>query len=199
MDQGRRELTDDELFLLQKAVNHGAGYGLRVTGGVFSDLIGPLREPEQRIATQLVADGFLLLVGDEARSDDRARQAVDAHRIRAARIRSVRIRPAEPAEGNSLTRYDDRPLPTSPMLWIAYDPSNSDHLKNREQFNGQKPAWGEPAEDFLAKQGVDVPQVGDSLNLRMGHRTVVERRLEAPEVDDTGRRVTNWYWTIIVR
>jgi hypothetical protein len=86
-----------------------------------------------------------------------------------------------------------------PMLWIAYDPMVMDHQKNREQFNGDKPAWGEPLDEHLAKQGVDVPQVGDELHLRMGYRTVYERRLEAPEHDDEGNRVTNWYWTILVR
>lgn len=85
------------------------------------------------------------------------------------------------------------------MLWIAYDPSIFDHLKDREQFNGRKPAWGESEDDFLSKQGVDVPQVGDVLSLRMGRRTVVERRLEQPERDDEGNRVTDWYWTILVR
>lgn len=88
---------------------------------------------------------------------------------------------------------------TRPMLWIAYDPSNYDHKKNREQFNGEKPAWGESMDDHLAKQGVDVPQVGDELHLRMGYRTVVSRRLEAPERDEEGNRVTDWYWTIIVK
>lgn len=84
------------------------------------------------------------------------------------------------------------------MLWIAYDPSISDYKKNREQFNGKKPAWDEPLDDHLAKQGIDVPQVGDELNLRMGLRTVTQRRLEAPERDEDGNRVTDWYWTIIV-
>lgn len=88
---------------------------------------------------------------------------------------------------------------SKPMLWIAYDPSVDDNLKNREQFNGKEPAWGEPFDDFLGKQGVDVPQVGDELNLRMGYRTVVTRRLEAPERDDDNNRVTGWYWTIIVK
>jgi hypothetical protein len=88
---------------------------------------------------------------------------------------------------------------SKPTLWIAYDPSIHDYLKNREQFNGEKPAWGEPLDDFLGKQGVDVPQVGDTLSLRMGMRTVVERRLECPERDDEGNRVTGWYWTILVK
>ncbi len=74
-----------------------------------------------------------------------------------------------------------------------------DHLKNREQFNGKEPAWGEPVEDHRAKQGVDVPQVGDELSLRMGIRTVQSRRLEAPERDDDGNLVTDWYWTILVK
>ena len=39
-------------------------------------------------------------------------------------------------------------MATSPMLWIAYDPSVNDHYKNREQFNGQKPAWGESLDDY---------------------------------------------------
>lgn len=43
------------------------------------------------------------------------------------------------------------------------------------------------------------PQVGDELDLRMGFRTVVERRLCAPERDDVGNIVTGWYWTIFVR
>ena len=88
---------------------------------------------------------------------------------------------------------------TQPMEWIAYDPSILDHLKMREQFNGDKPAWGESQEDHDSKQGVDVPQVGDELVLRMGHVTVVERRLCAPERDDAGNIVTGWYWTIVVR
>ena len=90
-------------------------------------------------------------------------------------------------------------MTTRPMLWIAYDPSVGDHMKNREQFNGREPAWGESLDDHLGKQGVDVPQVGDELSLRMGMRTVVRRRLEAPERDDDGPRVTDWYWTVIVR
>lgn len=82
--------------------------------------------------------------------------------------------------------------------WIAYDPGVLDHTKNREQFNGTKPAWGESMDDFRSKQGVEIPQVGDALMLRMGRRVVVERRLEAPEYDDGGNRVTGWYWTILV-
>ena len=62
------------------------------------------------------------------------------------------------------------------MLWIAYDPSITDPMRNREQFNGSKPAWGESEEDFEAKQGVDVPVPGDQLQLRMGLR-IVERRV----------------------
>jgi hypothetical protein len=85
------------------------------------------------------------------------------------------------------------------MTWIAYDPSMFDNKINREQFNGKEPAWGESFDDFRVKQGVDVPQVGDQLNLRMGLRTVEYRRLESPEVDDMGERVTDWYWTIIVK
>lgn len=85
------------------------------------------------------------------------------------------------------------------MTWIAYDPSIMDHLKMREQFNGEEPAWGEPLDDHLGKQGVDVPHVGDVLQLRMGRRVVVERRLECPERDDAGDRVTSWYWTIMVK
>lgn len=84
-------------------------------------------------------------------------------------------------------------------MWIAYDPSVHDHLKNREQFNGERPAWGESEEDHQIKQGVPVPEVGDQLSLRMGYRTVESRRLERPEVDDDGYPVTGWYWTIIVR
>lgn len=86
-----------------------------------------------------------------------------------------------------------------PMLWIAYDPDVHEHLKNREQFNGLKPAWGESFSDFSTKQGVDVPEVGDELNLRMGRRVVEHRRLEAPETDESGVPVTPWYWTILVR
>lgn len=86
-----------------------------------------------------------------------------------------------------------------PMMWIAYDPSILDHLKMREQFNGDEPAWGESLEDHLSKQRVDVPQVGDELNLRMGWRRVDDRRLCAPERDDDGNIVTGWYWTIFVR
>lgn len=86
-----------------------------------------------------------------------------------------------------------------PMLWIAYDPSIFDHLKMREQFNGDEPAWGESLADHLSKQGVDVPLVGDELALRMGPRAVVERRLCCPETDNDGNFVTNWYWTIMVR
>lgn len=56
-----------------------------------------------------------------------------------------------------------------PMMWIAYDPSIHDHLKMREQFNGDQPAWGESQEDHDSKQGVDVPQVGDELDLRQDH------------------------------
>jgi len=83
--------------------------------------------------------------------------------------------------------------------WIAYDPSILDRLKNREQFNGSKPAWGESLDDFNSKQGIPVPMVGDVLQLRMGRRVVEERRLEQPERDDDGNRVTGWYWTIMVR
>lgn len=85
------------------------------------------------------------------------------------------------------------------MMWIAYDPLIMDYLKNREQFNGEQPAWGESADDHQAKQGVDVPQVGDTLSLRMGYRTVYERRLECPEHNDDGDRISGWYWTILVR
>lgn len=90
-------------------------------------------------------------------------------------------------------------MTSAPMLWIAYDPGISDYRKNREQFNGNDPAWGESVQDHLAKQGVDVPHIGDHVNLRMGHRVVVERRLEAPEHDDDGNQVSDWYWTVIVR
>lgn len=85
-----------------------------------------------------------------------------------------------------------------PMLWIAYDPSIHDYMKNREQFNGAEPAWGESMQDHLAKQGVEVPRVGDELILRMGPRVVEYRRLEQPERDDDGNLITDWYWTIIV-
>lgn len=85
------------------------------------------------------------------------------------------------------------------MCWIAYDPGVRDHLKDREQFNGEKPAWGESVDDFRAKQDVDVPQVGDKISLRMGYRVVYERRLEQPERDDNDVRVTDWYWTVLVR
>jgi hypothetical protein len=86
-----------------------------------------------------------------------------------------------------------------PMLWIAYNPSISNHTKNREQFNGEKPAWGESLDDFLSKQGIDVPHVDDVLALRMGWVVVESRRLEAPERDEDGNRITDWYWTVIVR
>lgn len=86
-----------------------------------------------------------------------------------------------------------------PMMWIAYDPSMSNAQGNREQFNGDEPAWGESMVDFAAKQGIDVPQVGDQLNLRMGLRVVDYRRLERPETNDAGQFVTGWYWTVIVK
>jgi len=86
------------------------------------------------------------------------------------------------------------------MTWIAYDPDPSLDLSNcREQFNGTSPVWGDTMEEFEAKQGVDVPQVGDQLCLRMGFRTVEYRRLERPETDYEGSPVTGWYWTIIVK
>lgn len=85
-----------------------------------------------------------------------------------------------------------------PMMWIAYDPLNGDALRNREQFNGDKPAWGEPLDDHLAKQGVEVPQVGDHLQLRMGLVEVLSRRLEMPEFDEADIRVGGWYWCLIV-
>jgi hypothetical protein len=86
-----------------------------------------------------------------------------------------------------------------PPMWIAYDPSVHDHLKNREQFNGEEPAWGESMGEFLTKQNIPLPEVGDTLMLRMGMRKVEYRRLEQPECDDEGHPVTNWYWTIVVR
>lgn len=88
---------------------------------------------------------------------------------------------------------------TKPMTWIAYDPLNNDHLKNREQFNGEKPAWGEPLGDHLAKQNVDVPLVGDDIQLRMGRAVVISRCLEQPEFNEDGNRVTGWYWCLIVK
>lgn len=88
---------------------------------------------------------------------------------------------------------------SEPMMWIAYDPSILDSKTMREQFNGDAPAWGESLADFNSKQGVEVPQVGDELDLRMGWRRVEDRRLCAPERDDDGNIVTNWYWTIFVR
>ena len=88
---------------------------------------------------------------------------------------------------------------TKPMVWIAYDPLNNDHLKNREQFNGEKPAWGEPLDDHLAKQNVDVPLVGDDIQLRMGRAVVISRCLEQPEFDEAGNRVSGWYWCCIVK
>lgn len=87
----------------------------------------------------------------------------------------------------------------TPPLWIAFDPSVFDHRKDREQFNGEEPAWGESVDDFLSKQGVELPQVGDVLMLRMGRRTVQSRRLEQPERDDEGNPITRWYWTVIVK
>ena len=85
------------------------------------------------------------------------------------------------------------------MEWIAYDPDVYNPLLCREQFNGKAPAWGEPWDDFHAKQGIDVPQVGDELMLRMGTRIVQSRRLNQPETADDGSRVTGWYWTIFVK
>jgi hypothetical protein len=85
------------------------------------------------------------------------------------------------------------------MMWIAYDPSDQDDTTNREQFNGAKPAWGESYEDFIANHHVDVPLPGDMLSLRMGTRVVDYRRLECPEADDGGNRITDWYWTVIVK
>lgn len=90
-------------------------------------------------------------------------------------------------------------MSSRPMLWIAYDPSNPDPLTNREQFNGDEPAWGDPLDEHNSKQGIDVPMVGDMLSLRMGYRVVESRRMEQPERNDRGERVTGWYWTIIVR
>ncbi len=86
-----------------------------------------------------------------------------------------------------------------PMLWIAFDPSVADPMRNREQFNGDAPAWGESLDDHLAKQNIPVPEVGDRLNLRMGLRNVESRRLEQPERDEDGNRVTGFYWTVFVR
>lgn len=85
------------------------------------------------------------------------------------------------------------------MMWIAYDPGHLQSSACREQFNGDRPVWGDTQEEFEAKQGVDVPQVGDQLSLRMGIRTVEYRRLECSETDDEGRMVTGWYWTVIVK
>lgn len=88
---------------------------------------------------------------------------------------------------------------SQPMHWIAHNPSIFDHLKNREQFNGDAPAWGESQEDHDLKQNIDVPMVGDELWLRMGSVVVESRRLCCPEEDEEGRPVTGWYWHIIVR
>lgn len=85
-----------------------------------------------------------------------------------------------------------------PMMWIAYDPSDPDPMTNREQFNGDGPAWGESMDDHLSKLRVDVPMAGDVLELRMGFRRVKYRRLTAPEHNDQGTRVSPWYWTIVV-
>jgi hypothetical protein len=85
------------------------------------------------------------------------------------------------------------------MEWIAYDPDRHDPKDNREQFNGMKPAWGESFEDFAAKQGIDVPLPGDQISLRWGMRTVDYRRLERPELNDEGKAMTGWYWTVIVK
>jgi hypothetical protein len=85
-----------------------------------------------------------------------------------------------------------------PLMWIAYDPMVINPKRDREQFNGSKPVWGESVADCDAKQGVDVPQVGDELSLRMGVRTVKYRRLEAPERDENGDPITGWYWTVVV-
>jgi len=87
---------------------------------------------------------------------------------------------------------------SKPMMWIAYDPTISDHLTMREQFNGDAPAWGESTDDFKSKQKVDVPMVGDYIQLRMGRVKVQSRRLESPERDENGVRVTPWYWCLIV-
>jgi hypothetical protein len=84
------------------------------------------------------------------------------------------------------------------MMWIAYDVMGP-HIGGREQFNGEKPAWGESEDDFLANQGVDVPVIGDQLSLRMGMRRVYDRRLEQPDHDDNGVRVNDWYWTVLVK
>lgn len=85
-----------------------------------------------------------------------------------------------------------------PMMWIAYDPSDPDQMTNREQFNGDRPAWGESMDEHLSKLGVDVPMVGDVLELRMGFRRVVTRRLTPPERNEHGYPASPWYWTIIV-
>lgn len=84
-----------------------------------------------------------------------------------------------------------------PMMWIAYDPIVGSYKTNREQFNGDKAAWGESEDDWKAKQGVDVPQMGDELMLRMGMRTVYKRRLCLMDEDDSTDPY--WYWTIFVR
>jgi hypothetical protein len=87
---------------------------------------------------------------------------------------------------------------TKPMMWIAYDPLIHDHLKNREQFNGDEPAWGESMDDHLAKQGVDVPLVGDDIQLRMGRVVVISRCLEQPDYDENDHRVSSWYWWCLI-
>lgn len=89
-------------------------------------------------------------------------------------------------------------MASKPMLWIAYDPSDPDPFTNREQFNGDGPAWGESYDEHSSKLGVDVPMVGDVLSLRMGYRVVKSRRLERPERNESGGRLSPWYWTIIV-
>ncbi len=83
-----RELTDDELFLLQKARSRGNGYGLHFTHGVFRDRIGPLRDADQRLAAGLLTEGFLHLTGEQASADGSAMTALDA------KLGTYRVEPA---------------------------------------------------------------------------------------------------------
>lgn len=100
---------------------------------------------------------------------------------------------------NALPLTAARAFVSGPMMWIAHDPSIGDPERNREQFNGHKPAWGESEEDFLSKQGVDVPNIGDELTLRMGHRRVYDRRQVPLPQDEAGGNGASWYWTVLVK
>lgn len=98
-----------------------------------------------------------------------------------------------------LTHSADRRAGRRKPVWIAYEVLNDNYDRNREQFNGDKPAWGESVADWQSKQGVDVPVIGDEISTRNGVRTVYNRRLDRPEEDDNGELVTDWCWTVFVR